>query len=130
MKLGHGTLTFTRDRWLWTALGSGLVGVVAVTVAWEVMPPASECLNSGVDGVACGAAQGVGGLFFAFPAALLTALLGTRLLRLYQWWQVGASATFLTAVLTTVTHIDTWPALAALGAGVFLLTAVAFDRRA
>lgn len=126
VKLGHGTLMFVRARWLWTALGSGLVGVVAVTVAWEVMPPISECLNSGADGVACGAAPGVAGLFFAFPAALLTALLGARLLRLRQWWQVGASATFLTAVLTTVTHIDTWRALAALGAGVFFLTAVAF----
>jgi len=128
VKLGRGTLMFVRDRWLWTALGSGLVGVAAVTVAWEVMPPISECLNSGVDGVACGAAQTFAGLFFAFPAALLAALLGAKLLRLRQWWQVGASATFLTAVLTTVTHIDTWRALAVLGAGVFFLAAVAFDR--
>ncbi|MGC4855676.1 hypothetical protein ACLQ24_20360 [Micromonospora sp. DT4] len=127
VKLGHGTLLFVRDRWLWMALDSGVVGVAAVTVAWEVMPPNSECLNSGVDGVACGAAQGIVGLFIAFPAALLVALLGAKLLRVRQWWQVGASATFLTAVLTTVTHIDTWPALAALGAGVFLLVAVAFN---
>ncbi|MFG1882333.1 hypothetical protein [Micromonospora sp. NPDC049102] len=86
----------------------------AVTVAWEVMPPISECLNSGVDGVACGAAQGIAGPVFAFPAALLVALLGAKLLRVRQWWQVSASATFLTALLTTVTHIDTWRALAAL----------------
>jgi hypothetical protein len=127
VKLRHGTLMFVRNRWLWTALGSGVVGVAAVAVAWAVMPSVSECLNSGVDGVACGAAQGTAGLFFAFPAALLVALLGAKLLRVRHWWQIGASATFLTAVLTTVTHIDTWPALAALGAGVFFLTAVVFD---
>ncbi|WP_433535188.1 hypothetical protein ACQPZK_24285 [Micromonospora sp. CA-249363] len=128
VRLGHETLMFVRDRWLWTALGSGVLGVAAVTVAWEVMPPVSECLDSGVDGVACGAAQGMAGLVFAFPAALLVALLGAKLLRVRQWWQVGASATFLTAVLTTVTHIDTWRALAALGAGVFFLATVASGR--
>ncbi|MFY1617080.1 hypothetical protein [Micromonospora sp. WMMD736] len=128
VKLGHETLMFVRDRWPWTALGSGAVGVAAVTVAWEVMPPTSECLNSGVDGVACGAAQSMVGLVFAFPAALLVALLGAKLLRVRQWWQISASATFLTAVLTTVTHIDTWRALAALGAGAFFLATVAFGR--
>lgn len=78
VKLGHEALMFVRDRWPWTALGSGVVGVAAVTVAWEVMPPTSECLNSGVDGVSCGAAQGMAGLVFAFPQ--------------HSWWRYLAQS--------------------------------------